>query len=203
VLFINKYQAASFNQRPVKQNDDPINYNIKAFDVLVIDNDGTSLGVMPRNVAIHKAEDEGLDLVCVAPMAKPPVCKILNYSKYRYEKEKKAKEAKKNQKVIELKEVRFTPRTDLHDLETKAKACKEWLSDGAKVKVTVRFRGRELAHPEVGEETLNQFLGLVEEFATIDKPTQMEGKQMFAMIVPRKANKKAEVKEETEGKEEK
>jgi translation initiation factor IF-3 len=184
VFVINKYEAASFNQKPVKKNNDLVDYDIRFPEVLVIGPNGEQLGVKPRNEAIKLAEANSLNLVCVAPNAKPPVCKILNYGKFRYEKEKKAKEAKKNQKIVELKEVRFTPRTDLHDLETKAKATKKWLEEGAKVKVTVRFKGREMAHPEIGEETLNQFLGLVNEFATIDKPIQMEGYRMFAVIVP-------------------
>ena len=184
MFVINKYEAASFNQKPVKKNNDLVDYDIRFPEVLVIGPNGEQLGVKPRNEAIKLAEANSLNLVCVAPNAKPPVCKILNYGKFRYEKEKKEKEAKKNQKIVELKEVRFTPRTDLHDLETKAKATKKWLEEGAKVKVTVRFKGREMAHPEIGEETLNQFLGLVNEFATIDKPIQMEGYRMFAVIVP-------------------
>jgi len=176
----------SFNQKPTKQNSDLVNYDIKFPSVLVIDQNGTSLGVKPRLEAIHLAEDAELDLLCVAPLGKPPVCKILNYGKYKYEQVKKAKEAKKNQTVIELKEVRFTPLTDKHDLETKAKACKEWLSDGNKVKVTVRFKGRQLQHVEVGQKTLEAFLGLVSEFATLDKEPLLEGNRLSCQIIPKK-----------------
>lgn len=128
----------------------------------------------------------GLDLLCVAPRAKPPVCKIVNYGKYHFEQQKKAKEAKKNQKIIENKEMRFTPQTNLHDLEVKSKAVAKWLLDGCKVKVTVRFRGRQMSHPEVGEATLKQFLDLIAEYSTIDKKPVMEGRQMYVLISPSK-----------------
>ena len=138
VLFINKYEALSYSQKPVKENNELTNERVRFPSVLVIDENGKNLGTMSSKEAYFLAVDKELDLVCIAPQGKPPVCKILNYSKYKYEQVKKAKEAKKNQKVVELKEVRFTPLTDTHDLQTKAKACKEWLEDGNKVKVTVR-----------------------------------------------------------------
>lgn len=175
-----------YGQKPVKENNDLVNNLIRFNEVLVIDENGEPLGVKSRNEALALAEEANLDLLCVAPMAKPPVCKIVNYGKYRFEQQKKAKEAKKKQKVIETKEVRFTPQTDLHDLETKAKAAIEWLGDGNKVKVTVRFRGRQMSHMEIGEENLNKFIELVQDYATVEKKPTVEGRQMFAFIGPKK-----------------
>ena len=120
---------------------------------------------MKRYDALRAAEDANLDLLCVAPMAKPPVCKILNYGKYRFEKQKKAKEIKKNQKVVEVKEARLTPQIDLHDLETKVKAANKWLEEGNKVKVTVRFRGRQMAHVDLGIMTTN--IGTSEKYGSL------------------------------------
>ena len=186
MFIINKYEALSYNQKPTKDTSELTNERVRFPLVLVIDETGKNLGTMSSKEAYFLAVDKELDLVCIAPNGKPPVCKILNYSKYKYEQTKKAKEAKKNQKVVELKEVRFTPLTDTHDLETKAKACKEWLKAGDKVKVTVKFKGRQMAHIEVGENTLKDFLGLVEEFATVEKEPTMEGTRLSCFIVPKK-----------------
>jgi translation initiation factor IF-3 len=175
-----------YGKLPVKENKDLVNELIRFPEVLVIDQNGNQLGVKPRKEAIALAKEVGLDLLCVAPMGKPPVCKIVNYGKYRFEQQKKAKEAKKNQKVIENKEVRFTPQTDMHDLEVKAKAVIKWFAEGSKVKVTVRFRGRQMSHPEVGEATLRQFLDLIKDYSVVDKQPVMEGRQMFALLSPKK-----------------
>lgn len=174
-----------YNQKPVKENEDLVNNLIRFPEVLVIDQNGTQLGVMKRYDAIRAAEEANLDLLCVAPMAKPPVCKILNYGKYRFEKQKKAKEIKKNQKVVEVKEARLTPQIDLHDLETKAKAANKWLEEGNKVKVTVRFRGRQMAHVDLGEETLNKFIEMCEK-GTAEKKAVLEGRNLFTILVPKK-----------------
>ena len=171
---------------PVKEGSDLVNNQIRFPEMLLIDQNGTALGVKSRREALYLAEEAGLDLLCVAPQAKPPVCKIVDYGKYRFEQQKKAKEARKNQKVVENKEMRFTPQTDMHDLEVKAKAVIKWFQEGCKVKVTVRFRGRQMAHPEVGAETLNQFLALVADYSVVDKPAVMEGRQMFVMLSPKK-----------------
>ena len=186
VLFIVANYQNPYNQKPVKDNEDLVNGLIRFPEVLVIDKDGNALGVKTRKEALHLAEEANLDLLCVAPMAKPPVCKILNYGKYRFEQQKKAKEMKKNQKVIEVKEVRFTPQTDLHDLEVKAKAAIKWLDDGNKVKVTVRFRGRQMSHVEIGQETLDKFVELVQDYATVEKKSAMEGRQLFLTLAPKK-----------------
>lgn len=173
-------------QRPNRQSDDLVNELIRFPEVLVIDQNGNSLGVKSRFDALRIAREAQLDLLCVAPMAKPPVCKILNYGKHRFEQQKKAKEIRKNQKVIETKEVRFTPQTDQHDLEVKAKATSKWLAEGNRVKVTVRYRGRQLAHTEIGVETMKRFLALIEEVATVEKEPTMEGRHLFAFIAPKK-----------------
>lgn len=131
------------------------------------------------------ANQYDLDLVCVAPSANPPVCKILNYGKYRFEKKKKAKENKKNQKVVETKEIQLTPQIGDHDMQTKARHAIGFLSNGNRVKVGVRFRGRQLAHPEVGEETLNKFIELVSEVGVVDKPANLEGKWLTAFLAPK------------------
>jgi len=137
---------------------------------------------MSRIEAIKKAEEYELDLLCVAPNAELPVCKILNYGKYRFQAKKKAKEAKKNQHIIEIKEVQLTPQIGEHDLITKGNAAKKFLEDGNKVKVGVRFKGRQLAHPEVGEETLNKFINYVSDYCTIEKAPILDGKWLTCVL---------------------
>ena len=127
-----------------------------------------------------------LDLVCVAPNAQPPVCKIMNYGKYRFEQQKKAKENKKKQHVIEIKEVQLTPQIGQHDLETKAKAARKFLENGDKVKVGVRFRGRQMTHLDIGEETMNKFIACLEDIAVVEKKPEMEGRWMNAVIAPKR-----------------
>ncbi len=141
---------------------------------------------MSSREAQFKANEYDLDLYCVAPNAQPPVCKILNYGKYRFEQQKKAKEAKKNQKVVEIKEVQLTPQIGAHDMATKAKATLKFLSEGNKVKVGVRFRGRQMTHLDVGEETLNNFIALIGEEAVIEKPASMDGKWMITILAPKR-----------------
>jgi translation initiation factor IF-3 len=175
-----------YNQKPVRENEDLVNNLIRFPEVLLIDSNGQSLGIKSRNEALRIAEEANLDLLCVAPMAKPPVCKIVDYGKYRFEQQKKAREIKKKQKIIETKEVRFTPQTDKHDLEVKARAAIEWLQAGNRVKVTVRFRGRQLSHLEIGEENLQNFIELVKDYAIVEKNPTVEGRNMFAFLGPKK-----------------
>ncbi len=151
-------------------------------EVLVIGPKGESLGIMGRYAALTTADRYGLDLLCVAPMAKPPVCKILDYGKFRFETQKKQREAKKNQHIVEIKEVQLTPQIGQHDLETKVRAAIGWLQEGDKVKVGVRFRGRQLSHVEVGEEVMNRFIALVDEFATIEKKPVLDGKWLSGVL---------------------
>ncbi len=141
---------------------------------------------MSSREAQLKANEYDMDLLCVAPNAQPPVCKIINYSKFRFEQQKKAKEAKKNQHVVETKEVQLTPQIGGHDMETKARAAIKFLQSGNKVKVGVRFRGRQMTHIEVGEEVMNKFIESVSEFANIEKPASMDGRWMVAILAPKK-----------------
>ena len=167
------------------ENTDLVNELIRFPEVLVIDDKGQQLGVKSRDEALRIAELKNLDLLCVAPMAKPPVCKIMNYGKYKFEQQKKLKEMKKNQKVVETKEVRLTPQTDIGDLKTKARAVEKWIKDGNKVKVTMRYRGRQLSHVDVGEDTLDKFLELVSEFTIVEKKPVLEGKFLMCFIAPK------------------
>lgn len=159
------------------------NENIRAKEVRLIDQDGNQVGIVPLNEALDLAYSKKLDLVNMAPTAKPPVCRILDYGKYRYEMIKKEKEAKKNQKTVELKEIRFSPNIDTHDLKVKANQANKFLKNGDKVKVSVRFRGREMGHTQLGEEVLNDFVELTSEYGVVDKKPKMEGRRMVMFLV--------------------
>ncbi len=165
-----------------RYNGDIVNEKIRFPEVLVIGPNGESLGKMKRFEAIKKAEEFELDLLCVAPQANPPVCKIVNYGKYRFEAQKKAKEAKKNQKIIEIKEIQLTPQIGQHDIETKVKAAIKFFEDGNKVKVGVRFKGRQMSHPEVGEDALNRFLDCVKDYCNIEKKPVLDGKWLTCVL---------------------
>lgn len=165
-----------------------INEQIRANEVEVIGTNGERLGRMKTTEAIDKAYDEDMDLVMVAPNANPPVCKILNYSKFKFEMAKKEKEAKKNQKVVELKEVRLSATIDVHDLEVKAKNANKFLKNGDKVKVSLKFKGREVRFIEKGKETILKFVSMLEE-GQIDKEPKLEGKFLNVIVLP-KDNKK-------------
>lgn len=159
-----------------------INEQIRDKEVRVIGPDGEQLGIMSAKEAYFKAKDANLDLVKIAPTAKPPVCKIINYGKYRYELARKAKEAKKKQKTVETKEIRLSPNIDTNDLNTKVNQARKFLQKGAKVKVSLRFRGREMAHKDVGKEILDSFFEKLEEVAVVDKPAKMEGRSMVMFL---------------------
>ena len=162
-----------------------INENIRSREVRLIDQDGNQLGVVPLRKALELAEESKLDLVNVAPKAKPPVCKIIDYGKYKYETIKKEKESRKKQKTINVKEVRLSPNIDTHDLEVKANRANKFLQNGDKVKVSVRFRGRELGHTNIGRTVLNDFTELVSENGTVEKKPAMEGRSMVMFFVPK------------------
>ena len=147
---------------------------------------GEQLGLMSARDALKKAEEKNLDLVKIAPTAKPPVCKIMDYGKYRFEKAKRDKEARKNQKTVELKEIRLSLNIDTHDFETKAKHAEKFLKAGNKVKVSIRFRGREMAHPEMGHRSMEKFAEACKDFSTVEKPSKMEGRQMLMFLAPLK-----------------
>lgn len=159
-----------------------INEEIRDREVRVIDSDGTQLGIMPIAEAMRLADEKNTDLVKIAPQAKPPVCKIMDYGKYRFEQAKREKEAKKNQRVIGIKEVRLSLNIDTHDFETKANQAIKFLKSGNRVKVSIRFRGREMAHPENGLVTMSKFAEAVSEYGTVEKPAKLEGRSMLMFI---------------------
>ena len=159
-----------------------INEEIRDREVRVIDSDGTQLGIMPIAEAMRLADEKNTDLVKIAPQAKPPVCKIMDYGKYRFEQAKREKEAKKNQRVIEIKEVRLSLNIDTHDFETKANQAIKFLKSGNRVKVSIRFRGREMDHPENGLVTMSKFDEAVSEYGTVEKPAKLEGRSMLMFI---------------------
>ena len=165
----------------IKQELD-INGQIRLKEVQLIDENGAKLGVMTSSKALEIAEEKNLDLVLVAPNGNPPVCKIMNYGKYKFEQAKKEKEAKKKQKVAELKELRITPNIDEHDFNFKCKNARKFIEDGNKVKITVRFRGRELNYIKLGETTLNRFSEELSDIANIEKKPMLEGKNMFVIL---------------------
>jgi len=169
-----------------KQNDDLVNDGIRFKEVLVIGSQGEQLGIMSRRDALEKAYDEDLDLVCVAPNATPPVCKILDYGKYRFEAQKKAKEAKRNQQVTEVKPLRLSPVIDTNDFNTKVNQASKWLSTGLKVKIDMRFRGRMMTRQEVGLKIMNDFIAALAEQSTVDKTPKLEGNIMSCVLTPKK-----------------
>ena len=161
-----------------------INEEIRSSKVRLIDDEGEQIGVIPIKEALKMAENKHLDLVNVAPNAKPPVCKILDYGKYKYDALKKEKEAKKNQKVINVKEIRLSPNIEKHDLEVKANQASKFLSNENRVKVSVRFRGRELGHKDLGKEVLDKFYELTKDVGQIEKKPSMEGRMMIMFMGP-------------------
>ena len=160
----------------------PINERIRAKEVQLIGENGEKLGVIDFNEALDMAQEKKLDLVLVAPQAKPPVCKIMNYGKYKFEQAKKEKEAKKKQKVAEVKEIRITPNIEEHDFGFKAKNARKFIEDGNKLKITVRFRGREVNNAHLGEEVLNRFIENLSDIANVDRAPKLEGRNMFIML---------------------
>ena len=162
-----------------------INEEIRDKEVRVIGADGEQLGVMAIAKAQELAIEANLDLVKIAPQAQPPVCKIMDYGKYKFEAAKREKENRKNQKVIELKEVRLSPTIDTHDFETKLNSAIKFLKSGNKVKVTVRFRGREIHHSSIGAELLERFAQSAEEFGTVEKGAKLEGRNMAMVMAPK------------------
>ena len=160
----------------------PINRQIKEKQVQLIDENGEKVGVLSIDEALEMAEDKNLDLVLVAPNAKPVVCKIMNYGKYKFEQAKKEKEAKKKQKVMEIKEIRITPNIEEHDFGFKAKNARKFLESGNKLKITVRFRGREINNSKAGENVLNRFIEELSDISIVEKLPKLEGKNMFVML---------------------
>ena len=170
---------------PISSKEIAINEEIRFKEVRVIDSDGSQLGILPLKDALKAAYDRDLDLVNIAPTAQPPVCKIMDYGKYRFEQTKREKEAKKNQKVVEIKEIRLGLSIDTHDFETKGNQARKFLAAGNKVKVSIRFRGREMGHPEIGLDTMTRFAEYCAESAVVEKPAKMEGRNMLMFLAPK------------------
>ena len=163
-----------------------INGQIRDKEVRVIGENGQQLGIMSSREAMKLAQEAELDLVKVAPKAQPPVCKIIDYGKYRYELARKEKEAKKKQKTVEVKEVRLSPNIDTNDLNTKVNNAKKFISKGNKVKVTLRFRGREMAHVQQSKHILDDFAELLADIATVEKPAKLEGRSMSMVLTEKR-----------------
>lgn len=163
-----------------------INEQIRDREIRLIGENGEQLGVMPVKDAMKLAKDAELDLVKIAPTAKPPVCKIIDYGKYRYELARKEKEAKKKQKVIDVKEVRLSPNIDVNDLNTKVGAARKFIEKGNKVKVTLRFRGREMAHIQSSRHILDDFAKQLADIAIVDKPAKMEGRSIMMFLTEKR-----------------
>lgn len=151
----------------------------------MIGNDGSQMGIMPASKALALAAEQNLDLVKIAPQATPPVCKIMDYGKYRFEQAKREKEARKNQRVVEVKEIRLSLNIDTHDFNTKLSHALRFIKNGDKVKVSIRFRGREMGHPELGYEIMKRFALACEEVANIEKPAKLEGRNMLMFLAPK------------------
>ena len=171
-----------------------INEEIIDKEVRLIGPEGEQLGIMSAQKALEVAIEHELDLVKIAPGSTPPVCRIMDYGKFRFEQTKKEKEAKKNQRVIEIKEIRMSPGIDTNDFNTKLKNAQKFLSDGDRVKASVRFRGREMAHTNIGEQLLTNFAAQCAEIATMDKNPKMEGRNMFMFLSPKAPDKQANKK---------
>ena len=162
-----------------------INEQIRDKEVRLIDAEGNQQGIVSLEVAMNVAEEAGLDLVKIAPNAVPPVCKVMDYGKYKFEQGKREKEQRKNQKVIELKEIRLSATIDLHDMEVKAKSATKFLTNGDKVKVSIRFRGRQAKHGDIGLDVMKTFYEMVKDNAAIDRPAKQEGRNMFMILTPK------------------
>ena len=164
-----------------------MNQNIRVPEIRLIDENGDNHGVVTPAHALSMAQEVGLDLVEISPNAKPPVCKIMDLGKFKYETQKKAAEARKKQKVIEVKEVKFRPNIDTHDYDVKMRNVNRFLEDGDKVKVTLRFRGREMAHQELGRDLLKKIAADIEDVAKVESMPKMEGRQMIMVVAPQRA----------------
>jgi translation initiation factor IF-3 len=178
--------------RPVQTR---VNERIRIREVRLIDEEGQQIGIIPTRDAMEMARSKGLDLVEVAPNAVPPVCRIMDYGKFRYEQSRKERESRRNQHVIELKEVRIRPKIDDHDLETKGRQAAKFLDAGDKVKMTVLFRGREMAHPDIGKALLDQLADILRPHGTIEQTPRLEGRTMTMMLNPLKQKQSQQERE--------
>ena len=174
----------NYFQRRTKDKGPRSNNRISSPEVQVINNDGENLGILSTNEAISMAKNQGLDLIEIARNAKPPVCKIMDMGKYKYDAQKKANQAKKKQKIVSLKEIKLRPGTETHDYNFKIKNAKKFISKGDKVKFTVKFKGREMQHAELGKDLMNKIIEETKEIAKVESQPKFEGKQMVMIIQP-------------------
>lgn len=167
-----------------------INEEIRDKEVRLIGDDGEQLGIVSSRQALELADQKGMDLVKIAPQAQPAVCKIMDYGKFRFEQAKREKEARRNQHIVEIKEIRLTPNIDIGDFNVKLGRALRFLQDGNKVKVTVRFRGREVTHASIGHDLIRRFAEACKEYGTVEKPSKLEGRQMIMFLAPLKESAK-------------
>jgi translation initiation factor IF-3 len=170
---------------PAQKDGPRVNEEIRVSEVHLIDKDGHNLGTIPIAEALAKAQEASLDLVEISPNATPPVCKLLDYGKYKYQEQKKQAEARKKQKVVEVKEIKFRPMIDDHDYDVKMRSMQRFFEEGDKVKVTLRFRGREMAHQELGVQLLNRVKDDTTKLAKVESEPRVEGRQMVMVLAPR------------------
>ena len=170
---------------PISNKELQINEQIRDREIRLVDSDGSQLGVMPLQKARDLAEQRNLDLVKIAPQATPPVCKIIDYGKFRFEQSKREKEQRKNQRTVEIKEVRLSLNIDTHDFETKRNHAVRFIGEGNKVKASIRFRGREMGHPELGQEIMRRFAESMADVANVEKPAKLEGRTMLMFLAPK------------------
>jgi translation initiation factor IF-3 len=184
-FFTNPWRWFEISNTPVNKDDEPrVNSEIRAAEVLLIDDQGNKIGIIPTSEALRMSEERDLDLVEVAPLAKPPVCRILDYGKYRFQQQKRDKDARKKQKNQTVKEMKMRPKIDQHDYDFKVKAIKSFLSDGHRVKVSIFFRGREMAFLDRGREVLNRVRNDIDPIGKIEMEPRMEGAYMRMMVCP-------------------
>ncbi len=174
-----------FSINKQKKDEAIINDQIRVKEMLVITDQGEKLGVLTRGKALQEADDRGLDLVLVSPDANPPVAKLMDYSKFRFQQQKKLKEMKKNQKIIVVQEIQLSPVIEKHDFETKAKKARTILEKGNKVKITLRFKGRMIVHQEIGVEVINKFIESLADCTTVESAVKLDGRSLFAVVAPK------------------
>ena len=189
----NDASAHFFTEDRAISKESLINEEIRAKEVRLIDAEGTQVGIVPIAEALAKAAEANMDLVNISPNAAPPVCRIMDYGKFRYEQQKKEKEARKKQKTMEVKEMRLGIFTEEHDLETKAKLVSKFLEGGDKVKISMRFRGREMGYVKKGEETMLNFAGLFAELGNLEKAPKLEGRNMSMILAPKSEREKEKI----------
>ena len=189
LLFFQIWRCININKQK-KNNESYVNDEIRCKEMLVITDTGEKLGLLPKNKALQEAENRGLDLVLVSPDSNPPVAKMMDYSRFRFEQQKKAKEMKKKQKVVVVQEIQLSPTIEKHDFETKAKKARTILMDkGNKVKVTLRFYGRMIVHQDLGKEVIDKFVESLSDCSTVEAPVKLDGRTLFAVIAPKNENK--------------